>query len=80
MFQQFRHLGVWDQDNIKLAAKANGTEALRFADTEIFKHEVSLRRLRQIAAEHCQPLTLRSRQKINADLFAAIYQEGNSAK
>ena len=76
LFQQFRHLGVWDQGKIKQAAKANGTEALRFADTEIFEHEVSLRRLQQIASEHRQSLTLRSRQKINADLFAAIYQEG----
>jgi GNAT superfamily N-acetyltransferase len=80
LFQQFRHLGVWDLDNIKKAAKANGAEALRFADTEIFEREISLRRLKQIAAEHCHALTLRSRQKIDADLFAAIYQEGKAAK
>ena len=80
LFQRFRHLGVWDLDKITQAARASGTEALRFADTEIFEHEVSLRRLQQIATEHRQTLTLRSRQKINANLFAAIYQEGHAAK
>lgn len=80
LFQRFRHLGVWDQDKIAQAAKTSGTEALRFADTEIFEHEVSLRRLKQLAEVHRQPLTLRSRMKINAELFAAIYREGLAAK
>jgi len=80
LFQRFRHLGVWDQAAITRASNSTGTEALRFADTELFDQEVSLRRLRQIAAEHRHTLTLRSRQKIDANLFAAIYREGHAAQ
>lgn len=54
-------------------------QALRFAATEIFNCQITLRRLRQLASRHGQTLTLRSPQKITADLFAAIYQEGHPA-
>ena len=57
----------------------NGTAlALRFADTEVFPHQVTLRRLRGLASEYVQSLSLRSAEKISPSLFAAIYQEGFS--
>jgi GNAT superfamily N-acetyltransferase len=80
LFQRFSHLGVWRLDQIALAAKRGSAEALRFADTEIFEQPVRLRRLKQLAAIHRRTLTLRSRHKISADLFAAIYQEGHTAR
>jgi GNAT superfamily N-acetyltransferase len=79
LFQRFRHLGVWRLDQVTLAAKTGEAQALRFADTEIFQRPVPLRRLRQLAADHGQTVALRSPQKITADLFAAIYQEGHPA-
>jgi GNAT superfamily N-acetyltransferase len=77
LFQRFRHLGVWQLDQVTRAAKAGQAQALRFADTEIFERRITLRRLRQLAASHGQTLALRSPQKIAAGLFAAIYQEGH---
>jgi hypothetical protein len=78
LYQAFRHLGVWRRDQVTEAARDGVALALRFADTEIFPRQVSLQRLRQLAAAHRQKPLLRSPQKITADLFAAIYQEGQS--
>jgi GNAT superfamily N-acetyltransferase len=77
LFQRFRHLGVWQLDQVRQAAKAGQAQALRFADTEIFDRQITLRRLRKLADRHGQTLALRSPQKITADLFGAIYQEGH---
>jgi GNAT superfamily N-acetyltransferase len=79
LFQRFRHLGVWQLDQVTQAAKAGQAQALSFADTEIFERRITLRRLRQLAADHSQTLALRSPQKISAGLFTAIYQEGSPA-
>jgi GNAT superfamily N-acetyltransferase len=76
LFQRFRHLGVWQLDQVTKAAKSGQAQARRFADTEIFERRVPLQRLRRLAADHGQTLALRSPQKITADLFTAIYQEG----
>ncbi len=77
LYQAYRHLGVWQLEQIDRASRGNQALALRFADTEIFHRQVSLRRLRHLADENCQRLSLRSPQKISAELFAAIYQEGS---
>jgi len=78
LHQRFRHLGVWRQDQVTAVAKNGTALALRFADTEVFPHQVTLRRLRGLASEYGQSLSLRSAQKISRPLFAAIYQEGFS--
>lgn len=77
LFQRFRHLGVWQLNQVTEAAKEGQAQALRFADTEIFERQITLRRLRQLAAVHGQTLALRSPQKITPGLFTAIYQEGH---
>jgi GNAT superfamily N-acetyltransferase len=77
LFQRFRHLGVWQLDQVTQAAKSGQAQALKFADTEIFQRRISLQCLRQLAADHGQTLALRSPQKITAGLFTAIYQEGH---
>jgi predicted nucleic acid-binding protein len=77
LYQAYRHLGVWQREEINRAASSGKALALRFADTEVFPRRVTLRRLRQLAAENRQRLALRSPQKISAELFAAIYQEGH---
>jgi hypothetical protein len=79
LYQRFRHLGVWQRDQVTNAAKRDQIQALRFSDTELFPHFVSLRRLKQLAIQYCQRIALRSPQKISSELFAALYQEGQSA-
>lgn len=78
LHQRFRHLGVWQQDQVTGVARNGTALALRFADTEIFPHRVTLRRLRQLASELGQPLSLRSAMRIAPTLFTAVYQEGLS--
>jgi GNAT superfamily N-acetyltransferase/predicted nucleic acid-binding protein len=80
LYQRFKHLGVWRQEQIANSASRGVAEALRFADTEIFQRPVAWRRLQRLADAHGQTLALRSRQKITADLFTAIYQEGHSSR
>jgi GNAT superfamily N-acetyltransferase len=80
LYQQFRHLGVWRREQLEAAASSDRALALRFADTELFDQNVSLDRLRVLAARERQGLSLRSPQKISAQLFAAIYQEGHPGK
>ena len=77
LYQTYRHLGVWQREQINRAASSGLALALRFADTEIFPHQVRLSRLKRLAAERRQGVSLRSPQKISAELFAAIYQEGH---
>ena len=78
LHQRFRHLGVWHQDQVAHVARDGQALALRFADTEVFRHVVPLRRLRRLASQHCQSLSLQSAQKLNPHLFTAVYQEGLS--
>jgi GNAT superfamily N-acetyltransferase len=78
LHQRFRHLGVWQQDQIAGAARNGIALALRFADTEIFPRRVHLRRLRKLASQYCQPLSLQSAKKISPQFFTVVYQEGLS--
>jgi ribosomal protein S18 acetylase RimI-like enzyme/predicted nucleic acid-binding protein len=79
LHQRFRHLGVWQQDQIAGVARDGTALALRFADTELLPHRVSHRRLEQLAAsQNCRPPSLQSAVKISSQLFTAIYQEGLS--
>jgi GNAT superfamily N-acetyltransferase len=78
LHQRFRHLGVWQQDQVTGVARDGSALALRFADTEVFPHRVTLRRLRELASEFRQPLSLRSAMRISPPLFTAVYQEGLS--
>jgi hypothetical protein len=78
LYQRFRHLGVWSRDQVARAAHDGNALALRFADTEIFPRYICLPRLKHLAANFGQTLSLRSPQRISAELFAAIYQEGQT--
>lgn len=78
LHQRFRHLGVWHQAQVTAVARDGTALALRFADTEILPHRVPLRRLRKLASQHCQPMSLQSAKKISPQFFTAVYQEGLS--
>lgn len=78
LHRQFRHLGVWKQEQVADAASGGLARCLRFADTEIFPTPVPLRRLRDLGRRYQTNLPLQWPQKIPPDLFAAIYEEGQS--
>jgi GNAT superfamily N-acetyltransferase len=79
LYTRFRHLGVWEREQIQTAAGRRGVAlALRFFDTELLPYPVPLRRLRQLAARHDLKLALRSPQRLPPELFATIYQEGQT--
>jgi GNAT superfamily N-acetyltransferase len=78
LHQRFRHLGVWQQDQITGTARNGSALALRFSDTEIFPRRVPLRRLKSLASQIRHPLSLRSAMKISPQFFTAVYQEGFS--
>ncbi|MFF0769872.1 GNAT family N-acetyltransferase [Nonomuraea wenchangensis] len=75
---RFQHLGVWNRQQVIDASRSGKALALRFADTELFKSHVPLKRLRQIADTLGHSLPLRSVSKISPELFAAIYEEGQA--
>jgi len=75
LYQRFRHLGVWQRDEVIRAARNGQIQAMRFSDTELFSHFVSLRRVKQL----CRGVVLRSPRKISSEVFAALYQEGQPA-
>jgi GNAT superfamily N-acetyltransferase len=78
LHRRFQHLGVWKREQIIESGKDGTALALRFADTEIFDTFVPLSVLKELAEEYNQNLVLIAPQKITADLFAAIYREGQS--
>jgi GNAT superfamily N-acetyltransferase len=76
LFDQFRHLGVWDQGQVSAAARHGRVQALRFTNTELLTH-VPKSRLRAIAAEHGQTgLPPQWPIRISPAMFTALYQEG----
>jgi GNAT superfamily N-acetyltransferase len=78
LHQRFRHLGVWQKDQVTAAARNGAALALRFADTEVFPRRVPLRRIQRLASQFGQPLSLRSAMKVSPQFFTAVYQEGIS--
>jgi GNAT superfamily N-acetyltransferase len=78
LYARFHHLGVWQSQQIRQAARGGRTLALRFFDTEVFPHQVPLRRLRELARRFDLPLVLQSPQQLPNELFAAIYEKGQT--
>lgn len=76
LFDQFRHLGVWDLGQVYAAAHDGQVQALRFTNTELLTH-IPLSRLRAIAAAYQQTgLPPQWPTRISPAMFTALYQEG----
>jgi len=78
LHRQFRHLGVWEQEQITATAQGGMARCLRFADTEIFPTPVPLDRLRRLGRRYGRQFALQSPELLTPDLFADIYKEGQS--
>lgn len=76
LHRQFSHLGVWTEARVARAARTGLVQALRFANTEILKDLVSLRRLRQLGEELGEHLIPQSPVKISSRAFEILYGEG----
>ncbi len=76
MHSRYRHLGVWDLGTIVQASRDGQVQALRFTNTEPLA-QIPLPRLRRIATAHGhRGVPPQGPQRLSADLFAALYQEG----
>lgn len=72
----FAHLGVWDLEKVRASADGRGrVNALRFSDTEIFPHPISLSRVRELSGRTVT-LTIRSATQIDGQQFACLYEDG----
>ena len=78
LHSRFRHLGVWNEQQVVAAAREGQVQALVFTNTEILPRPVGLRQLREIAEQHGEQPTPQGPLKISADYFSAIYQAGQS--
>jgi hypothetical protein len=78
LHRRFRHLGVWQQQQVKERARNGRARALRFVDTEVFPRQVPLDRLREFAGWSKRQPVLQGPRRIPDELFAAVYQEGQS--
>jgi len=77
LFRKFRRLGIYTYEQVTAAAGERGeARALRFINTEVFSHPVSLSRLTAAAQAEGQTLRLISASRINPGLFRAILSEG----
>lgn len=68
---RYRHLGVWQLDQIEDASSDGTAQALRFINTETFPDPVPLHRLREVVGSPPQ-----APRRIAPDAFATLYREG----
>lgn len=77
LFNRFSRLGVYSLSDVEDSADSNGrVMAMRFSHTELFQRPVLLDEYRAITSRHSQSASpvLRSPQRINQDVFGAIYE------
>ena len=77
LYSRFQHLGVWDLQQVVNAASRGEAQALRFTNTEIFTHKVTLPRFGSLATAREEAASAPfGPRRISSDLFAAVYLEG----
>jgi ribosomal protein S18 acetylase RimI-like enzyme len=75
LHERFRHLGVWQVQNIEAVAHKGVSEALRFLDTENFPRPVSFELIKELSRK--RPIgSIQSPTLIDGGLFGALYREG----
>lgn len=72
LHERFRHLGVWQLQQVQAASRGGQAQALRFANTEVFQSPVPLARLRQITRVPLGPTEL------TAEQFTKLYSAGTA--
>lgn len=77
LHREFRHLGVWSLKQVRGEPRRDLVGALRFADTELFSHPISLRVLRGLTGGAAR-LPGQGPVRIDAALFKLLYEKGRS--
>jgi GNAT superfamily N-acetyltransferase len=78
LYRQFRHLGVYELNDLMTIAKNEPNKdimAIKFSDTKIFTKPLTLNRLREILVNKT---TVQSLFPISTERFAIIYNEGTA--
>lgn len=79
LYDRFQHLGVWDRNTVRQAAREGIAQALRFTNTEIFPRPIPRHAIRRIAVDNGGPVNAPQQPtRVPAAMFAALYQEGRS--
>jgi GNAT superfamily N-acetyltransferase len=72
-----KHYGVFDLNVLEQHAGNSSTmQALRFSDTELFVNPISTRHYERLRAQHGGPRAFYGPQRIQPELFGALYQAG----
>lgn len=73
--REFKRLGVWTRAQVRGAANGGKVGVLRFADTHVFDHPVSLDWMRSLSVE-AATLPGQGPRQISGPLFEMIYVKG----
>lgn len=76
LHEKYEQLGVYRLKDVEASARNKQTEALKFADTEVFTKHVPLERMRVLGGGRFTS-TLQSPTRVENDLWQRIYLEGN---
>jgi hypothetical protein len=74
LHSRFRHLGVWDERQVRQVAKKGLVQALVFTNTEVFLRLITRQHLRRLGGNRVPYGPLR----IPSDLFTTIYRTGKA--
>jgi GNAT superfamily N-acetyltransferase len=79
LHSRFQHLGVYELGTVLEAERNGNAQALRFTNTEIFRHRIPRESMRVIAAKVGVTISApQSPRSIPAASFNALYREGMS--
>lgn len=75
LHREFKHLGVWKRSQVRAAARGGRVGAIRFTDTELLPHPVTLEWIRGLSDEGAR-LPSQGPRRISVQLFTEIYRKG----
>lgn len=79
LHSRFQHLGVYELGTVLEAERNGNAQALRFTNTEIFRHRIPRESMRVVAAKVGVTISgPQSPRSTPTELFDALYREGMS--
>jgi ribosomal protein S18 acetylase RimI-like enzyme len=76
LHREFANIGVFTLDQVRASRDRRGkVNALRFADTEIFRRPIPLARVQELSKDAAK-LTIQSPYPVDAVVFQRLYEEG----
>ena len=78
LHSRFRHLGVWNLDQIARTGNGGHAQALLFGNTEVFVRPVGVKRLHELGEAFGGFVIPQQPQVVPGQFFAEIYREGRN--